>query len=96
LKERGAFASPRRLPLSVEFAASAPPRLEEAVFCLLTGILVRDDGVAIIALTAMAMNIAGSTGDLVAAWKVRQLGGGTVFEDTADGFNWYRSSRPNL
>ena len=63
---------------------------------LLTGILAPDDGIAIIALTAMAMNIAGSTGDLVAAWKVRQLGGGTLFEDTADGFNWYRPSRPNL
>ena len=63
---------------------------------LLTGILIRDDGVALIALTAMAMNIAGSTGDLMVARKVRQLGGGTLFEDTADGFNWYRPSRPNL
>ena len=63
---------------------------------LLTGILVRDDGGALIALTAMAMNAAGSTGDLIVARKVRQLGGGTLFEDTADGFNWYRPSRPNL
>jgi len=63
---------------------------------LLTGILIRDDGVALIALTAMAMNIAGSTGDLMVARKVRQLGGGTLFEDTADGFKWYRPSRPNL
>ena len=63
---------------------------------LLTGILIRDNGMALIALTAMAMNIAGSTGDLIVARKVRQLGGGTLFEDTADGFNWYRPSRPNL
>jgi len=63
---------------------------------LLMGILARDDGVAIIALTAMAMNVAGSTGDLMVAWKVRRHGGGTLFEDTADGFNWYRPSRPDL
>jgi hypothetical protein len=63
---------------------------------LLTGILVRDGGVALIALTAMAMNIAGSTGDLIVARKVRQLGDGTLFEDTSDGFNWYCPSRPNL
>ena len=63
---------------------------------LLTGILIRDGGGALIALTAMATNVAGSTGDLMVAWKVRQLGGGTLFEDTADGFNWYRPSRPNL
>ena len=63
---------------------------------LLTGILIRDDGVALIALMAMAMNVAGSTGDLMVARKVRQLGGGTLFEDTADGFNWYCPSRPNL
>jgi len=42
------------------------------------------------------MNIAGSTGDLMVVRKVRQLGGGTLFEDTADGFNWYRPSRQNL
>jgi len=31
------------------------------------------------------------------ARKVGQLGGGgTLFEDTADGFNWYRSSRLNF
>jgi len=63
---------------------------------LLTGILIRDGGGALIALTAMATNVAGSTGDLMVAWKVRQLGGGALFEDTADGFNWYRPSRPNL
>lgn len=62
---------------------------------LLTGILIRDGSVALIALTAMAMNIAGSTGDLIVAQKVRQLGGGTLFEDTSDGFNWYRPSMPN-
>jgi len=64
---------------------------------LLIGILIRDNGMALIALTAMAMNVAGSTGDLMVARKVRQLGGGgTLFEDTADGFNWYRPSNPNL
>jgi len=63
---------------------------------LLTGILIRDDGVALIALMTMAMNIAGSTGDFIVARKVRQLGGRTLFEDTADGFNWYRPSGPNL
>jgi hypothetical protein len=56
---------------------------------LFTGILIRDDDVALITLTAMAMNIAGSTGDFMVARKVRQLGGRTLFEDTADGFNWY-------
>jgi hypothetical protein len=63
---------------------------------LLMGILARNDGIAIMALMAMAMNVAGSIGDLMVARKVRQLGGGTLFEDTADGFNWYRPSRPNL
>ena len=63
---------------------------------LLTGILIHDDGGALIAMTAMAMNVAGSTGDLIVARKVRLLGGGTLFEDTADGFNWYHPSRPNL
>jgi len=63
---------------------------------LLTGMLVRDDGIAIIALTTMAMNIASSIGDLMVAWKIRQHGSRTLFEDTADGFNWYRPSRPNL
>ena len=72
------------------------PFLALTPFFLLTGILVRDDGVALIALTAMAMNIAGSTGDFIVARKVRQLGGTTLFEDTADGFNWYHPSRPNL
>lgn len=63
---------------------------------LLIGILARNDGIAVMALMAMAMNVGGSIGDLMVARKVRQLGGGTLFEDTADGFNWYRPSRPNL
>ena len=63
---------------------------------LLTGILARNDGVALIVLMAMAMNVGGSIGDLVVARKVQQLGGGTLFEDTADGFNWYRTSRLDL
>ena len=63
---------------------------------LLMGILARNDGIAIMALMAMAMNVGGSIGDFMVARKVRQLGSGTLFEDTADGFNWYRPSRPNL
>jgi hypothetical protein len=71
------------------------PFLVLTLLLLLTGILVRDGGIALIVLTAMAMNIAGSTGDLIVARKIRQLGGGTLFEDTSDGFNWYRPSMPN-
>ena len=63
---------------------------------LLIGILASNDGIAVMALMAMAMNVGGSIGDLMVARKVRQLGGGTLFEDTADGFNWYRPLRPNL
>jgi len=48
------------------------------------------------ALMAMAMNVGGSIGDLMVDRKVRQLGGGTLFEDTTDEFNWYRPSMPNL
>ena len=63
---------------------------------LLIGILTSNDGVALIVLMAMAMNIGGSIGDLIVAWKVRQLGGGTLFEDTANGFNWYRPQRQGI
>jgi len=72
------------------------PFLALTLLFLLTGILIGDNGIALIALTAMAMNAAGPTGDLIVARKVRQLGGGTLFEDTADGFNWYRPSKPDL
>ena len=44
----------------------------------------------------MAMNIAGSTGDFVAAWKVQQHKARTLFEDTTDEFNWYVPSKLNL
>lgn len=63
---------------------------------LLMGILGRNDGIAVMALMAMAMNVGGSIGDLMVARKVWQLGSGTLFEYTADGFNWYRPLRPNL
>ncbi|MFC1860139.1 DUF3267 domain-containing protein [Chloroflexota bacterium] len=84
--------SPRNHYLLVGLA----PFLALTLLFLLTGILVRDDSIALIAITAMAMNIAGSTGDLIVARKVQQLGGGTLFEDTTDGFNWYRPSKPDL
>lgn len=60
------------------------------------GIPGRNDGIAVMALMAMAMNVGGSIRDLMVAWKVWQLEGGTLFEYTADGFNWYRLLRPNL
>ena len=84
------------LPRNHYLLVGLAPFLALTPLFLLTGILARDDGVAVIALTAMAMNIAGSTGDLVAATKVWQYEGGTLFEDTADGFNCYHPSRPDL
>jgi len=84
-----ASATGRLLSRNRYLLVGLSPSLVLTPFFLLTGILIRDDGAALMALTAMAMNIAGSIGDLIVARKVKQFGVGTLFEDTADGFNWY-------
>ena len=63
---------------------------------LVTGMVVSSDGIALMALMVMAMNVAGSIGDMMMIGKVRQHRRETLFEDTADGFNWYYPPTPNL
>jgi len=63
---------------------------------LVIGILANAEGIVALALIAMAMNVGGSIGDLMVARKVQQHGSQTLFEDTADGFNWYVPSRLNF
>lgn len=59
---------------------------------LVTSILANADGIAALAVVAMAINASGSIGDLLAAWRIRRHGRSVLFEDTEDGFNWYVSS----
>ena len=59
---------------------------------LVTGILADTDSIVALALMAMALNASGSLGDLMTAWKVRQLDRRTLLQDTEDGFNWYLPS----
>jgi hypothetical protein len=56
---------------------------------LVTAILANTGDVVVLALAVMAMNVGGSLGDLIMAWKIRQHDGKTLFEDTEDGFTWY-------
>ena len=63
---------------------------------LVIGILSNVEGIVAMAIIAMAMNVSGSIGDLMMAWKIRRHGRKTLYKDTADGFNWYVTSRPEL
>jgi hypothetical protein len=56
---------------------------------LVTAILANTGSVVVLALAVMAMNVGGSLGDLIMAWKIRQHDGNTLFEDMEDGFTWY-------
>lgn len=75
---------------------SLAPFLTLTPVFLVIGILANSEGIAALAIMAMAMNVSGSIGDLMMAWKIRRHGRKTLYEDTADGFNWYVPSRPNL
>jgi len=63
---------------------------------LAIGILANTEGIVALAIMAMAMNVSGSIGDLMMAWKIRRHGNQTLFEDTADGFNWYVPSKADM
>lgn len=63
---------------------------------LAIGILANAEGIVALAILAMAMNVGGSIGDLMTAWKIRRHGRKTLYEDTENGFNWYVPSRPDL
>jgi len=56
---------------------------------LVIGILANAEGIVVLAIIAMAMNVSGSVGDLMMAWKIRRHGRKTLYEDAKDGFNWY-------
>ena len=56
---------------------------------LVIGILANAEGIVALAIMAMAMNVSGSIGDLMMAWKIRRHGRKTLYEDAKDGFNWY-------
>jgi len=63
---------------------------------LVIGILTNAEGIVALAIIAMAMNVSGSIGDLMTAWKIRRHGRKTLYEDTENGFNWYVPSRSEL
>jgi len=63
---------------------------------LAIGILANAEDIVALAIIAMAMNVSGSIGDLMMAWKIRRHGRKTLYEDTENGFNWYVPLRPNL
>jgi hypothetical protein len=56
---------------------------------LVTAILANTGSIVVLALAVMAMNVGGSLGDFIMAWKIRQHDGRTLFEDMEDGFSWY-------
>jgi hypothetical protein len=67
------------------------PFLMLTLICMLSGIVANTDNSAFLALMAMALNMSGSIGDLIVAYKVQRYGRWTLFEDTQDGFKWYVS-----
>ncbi len=58
-------------------------------------ILVNNEVVVILAIIAMAINVGGSIGDLLTAWKIWRHDRKTLYEDTENGFNWYVPSKSN-
>ena len=68
---------------------SLAPFLTLTLVFLVISILANADGIAALAIVAMAINVSGSIGDLMAAWKIRRHGRSVLFEDTENGFNWY-------
>jgi hypothetical protein len=65
------------------------PFLMITLIFLFIGILATGDNFAALALMAMALNVSGSIGDIIAANKVRRYDRLTLFQDTEDGFKWY-------
>lgn len=53
------------------------------------GIIANAGNIIILSLAMMAMNLGGSIGDLIMAWKISRHDRKTLFEDTEDGFIWY-------
>ena len=80
---RGPFFSNQYLLVSL-----APFLTLTPVF-LAIGILANAEGIAALAILAMATSVSGSIGDLMAAWKIRRHGRKTLYEDTENGFDWY-------
>jgi len=72
------------------------PFLMLTLIFMAIGILANADNSALLALMAMAMNVSGSIGDLMVAWKIRRHGNQTLFEDTVDGVNWYVPSKADM
>jgi hypothetical protein len=65
------------------------PFLMLTLIFMIPGILATNDNNAALALMAMALNMSGSIGDLIVAYKVRRYDRLTLFGDTEDGFKWY-------
>ena len=93
-----AFYTTSRAPVSRNqyLLVSLAPFLTLTPIFLVIGILANSEGIAALAIIAAAMNVSGSIGDLMMAWKIRRHGNQTLFEDTADGFNWYVPSKADM
>jgi len=93
-----AFYTTSRAPVSRNqylLVALAPFLTLTPVF-LAIGILANAEGIVVLAILAMAMNVSGSIGDLMMAWKIRRHGRETLYKDTSDGFNWYVPSKADM
>ena len=93
-----AFYTTARAPIlrNQYLLVSLAPFLTLTPAFLVIGILANAEGIVALAIMAMAMNVSGSIGDLMTAWKIRRHGRKTLYEDTENGFNWYVPSRPDL
>jgi len=93
-----AFYATSRTPLlrNQYLLVCLAPFLTLTLVFLMIGILANADVIVALAIMAMALNASGSIGDLMMAWKIRQHGRKTLYEDSENGFNWYVPSRPNM
>ena len=93
-----AFYTTSRAPISRNqyLLVCLGPFLTLTPVFLAIGILANAEGIVALAILAMAMNVSGSIGDLMTAWKIRRQSRETLYEDTKNGFNWYVPSRPDL
>jgi hypothetical protein len=85
-----AFASSRsRITRNQYLLVVLTPFIIITLVFLGTVILANTGSVVVLALAVMAMNVGGSLGDLIMAWKIRRHDSRTLFEDMEDGFSWY-------
>jgi hypothetical protein len=56
---------------------------------LVIAVLANNDGLVVLTLMVMALNLSGSIGDFVSAYNMLRHDRKTLFEDTQEGFNWY-------